>query len=1138
MQGINFNKSKKKVDEDLKNLSQETYHQLFEESSDLICILDKEGIIIDINQTLIKLLKYSKKDLIGKNVEVFSAANSEKYDRDEINKKAWNYNLQTFTKSVKDYNGKIIPLEVLMQRGKYFGEDVLISISRDIAHRYKFQKELNRSIDSFKSLFNNAPISMAIISVEGKFMDVNEAMIQLFNYSKEEFLNKYFTDISFPEDRKLSMELFRKLLSNEIDRIELEKNFRCKNGERITALLKVILEKNSKGEALRMIAQIDDITSLKKAQGKLVLSEQSYKQLFNNTNDCIYILDFIFNIVDVNETVLNKYGYTKEELIGKSIMILSETSKNNPSENTKQSESLFAFGNDLGYYWGKSKDGQSFPMEISTKKGYYFGKEVIFCTGRDISERYKYEDKLRKQEERYRNLFERNLAGIFRLNTEGMIIECNPAFVSLFGFTSVDEMKNKMYLESFYFDNEEHSRINAFLASQNYIKDYQISFRTEHQKEVVALLNLSLIKNNKNEVLYQEGSIIDISEQIRAERLLSESREQYKNLVESSASGLFIHDDGVILIANSRAAEILGFSSVEDIVGHNIYFDIDPVVVKEIKQRVSNALEGKKEAFREFVVKKKDGEKIVIETKPIKIVLDGKAYVQVTFNDITQRKKNERSQQQITITESINKALKIELEERKKIERDLKNAHSYTEGIFQSSLDMIFTLDVEGNINNFNLAAQKAFGYTNNEIKGKDLKWLFDKEEKSNEINNALENEGKYTGEIYCKRKSGQLFIAYFSVSYLKTVDGIIRGIMGISRDITELKKNEKELKLNESKNRRQAAKLNSIMESSSHYFFTLDKNYNIQSFNKKFQNDVNLVNNINVQKRMNFFEVAFKEEDIKPKERWKKFIDRTFNGERSQFEIKRITGENEVVYREVFLDPIKREDGIIEEISGIGHDTTDKKLNQRKVQKSLEEKEVLLKEVHHRVKNNMQVISSILSLQGSYVSDPQILNVLNESQNRIKAMAYIHESLYRTTDFSHIDFSKYVKNLTINLIETYELRSNEVHADFDLEDIFLNLDSAIPCGLIINELISNALKYAFVGKNNGLIYISLKDKKKIELIVSDDGIGFPQDIDYTNTDSLGLQLVTTLVEQLNGELNMKSSTDGTSFIINFPKIQ
>ncbi|MFM7023036.1 MAG: histidine kinase dimerization/phosphoacceptor domain -containing protein [Flavobacteriales bacterium] len=211
-----------------------------------------------------------------------------------------------------------------------------------------------------------------------------------------------------------------------------------------------------------------------------------------------------------------------------------------------------------------------------------------------------------------------------------------------------------------------------------------------------------------------------------------------------------------------------------------------------------------------------------------------------------------------------------------------------------------------------------------------------------------------------------------------------------------------------------------------------------------------------------------------------------------------------------------------------------ERKASEAKLMETLSEREMLLKEVHHRVKNNLQVISSILNLQSSYVKDQYTLSMLKECRDRIKSMSFIHESLYQTKNFSHVDFGDYLKSLCSNLLYSYSV-SGRVTLNYDIENIFLTLDTAIPTGLIVNELVSNSLKYAFPDNQKGNIFVSLKRTTGglNVLKVEDDGVGMPANVNYKQTDSLGLQLVVTLSEQIDGELVLKKAK-GTCFVIEF----
>jgi len=203
----------------------------------------------------------------------------------------------------------------------------------------------------------------------------------------------------------------------------------------------------------------------------------------------------------------------------------------------------------------------------------------------------------------------------------------------------------------------------------------------------------------------------------------------------------------------------------------------------------------------------------------------------------------------------------------------------------------------------------------------------------------------------------------------------------------------------------------------------------------------------------------------------------------------------------------------------------------------SLKEKEVLLSEIHHRVKNNLQLIHSLLSLQERAIKDESYREMFKDIQNRIRSMALIHGELYKSEYLAKIDFDSYIKHLANSLFRTYET-TGKIVLKIEVEDVSLSINSAIPCGLILNELISNSLKYAFPEEREGEIKITLRGiEDKIELVVSDDGIGVPEDLDLQNVESLGLQLVIALVKQLEGTIKLERN-GGTTFKITFAKLK
>jgi two-component sensor histidine kinase/FixJ family two-component response regulator len=208
----------------------------------------------------------------------------------------------------------------------------------------------------------------------------------------------------------------------------------------------------------------------------------------------------------------------------------------------------------------------------------------------------------------------------------------------------------------------------------------------------------------------------------------------------------------------------------------------------------------------------------------------------------------------------------------------------------------------------------------------------------------------------------------------------------------------------------------------------------------------------------------------------------------------------------------------------------------QAQLEALLKEKEVLFKEMHHRVKNNLQIIASLLSLQADVIQDARVRKMFEESQHRINTMALLHETLYQTGDLARIEFSAYIRTLVTQLFHAAGVSARRIALEIEADEIPLEVTTAVPCGLLVNELVTNCLKHAFPGQGSGVIWIVLRASAdgNITIQVSDTGVGFPEGVDFRSTDSLGLQLVCLLTEQLSGTIALER-LEGTTFTLTFP---
>ena len=235
----------------------------------------------------------------------------------------------------------------------------------------------------------------------------------------------------------------------------------------------------------------------------------------------------------------------------------------------------------------------------------------------------------------------------------------------------------------------------------------------------------------------------------------------------------------------------------------------------------------------------------------------------------------------------------------------------------------------------------------------------------------------------------------------------------------------------------------------------------------------------------------------------------------------------------EIGINPVQTGEGPM--ILSVILDLSERKQSEKRIQDALQQKDLLLREVHHRVKNNLQVIHSLLDLQALKSKDTELVGMLRDSQNRVRSMSLIHQTLYQSQNFAQVDFQRFLGELLPRLTEAYASMSNQVRITINAHDVKLPINEAIPCGLIVNELVSNALKHGFPGQQTGHVEVNIREHEDnwVELSISDDGEGIPQDLDIARTDSLGLQLVNLLAQQLHGQLDIRRAKP-TRFSLRF----
>lgn len=450
--------------------------------------------------------------------------------------------------------------------------------------------------------------------------------------------------------------------------------------------------------------------------------------------------------------------------------------------------------------------------------------------------------------------------------------------------------------------------------------------------------------------------------------------------------------------------------------------------------------------------------------------------------------------------------------------------------IVASSDDAIISKDLNGIITSWNAAAERIFGYTADEMIGRSITTLVPPERPDEEpaILARLrrgERIDHYESVRVCK--NGARINVSVTISPIKDSSGVIVGASKVARDITYQKHSEMRLRESE-------AMFQGLFEYSPDAIAVIQGDGRIGRVNAQLERlfgyDRIELSEIPIERLL---PLRLREQQVFAAASASADSDELPPGTSPELYGQRSDGTEFPM--EVTMSPMLTTRGRL--VLAVIRDITERKAAEEQAREAMR-REVLLREIHHRVKNNLQVVSSLLNLHSGYLRDEQALSAIAASQSRIRSIALIHENLYRSRDLARIDFDGYVTELCTHLFHSYGMPAHQVSLVINVTDLALDLDTAGPCGIIINELVSNALKHAFPAARSGTIRIEMRRVEgRCEMSVSDDGIGFPDSIDFCKTQTLGLQLVNILVRQLEGTLELTKTRAGTHISINFVEL-
>lgn len=815
--------------------------------------------------------------------------------------------------------------------------------------------------------------------------------------------------------------------------------------------------------------------------------DYSDKSFFDGESMFIYNIDSHI-ILDVNQQAIDRYGYKKEKFLKKKIQDLGERIDATDLK-IKDIHDPGIYLKDVWRHYNEK--GESWLVQLSNHKFRYEGEHVILVIAHDIDSLVQQDQIEAVQLPQIDHISPKMPFGWVEWDKTLRVLDysgktefiIDDDYDKIVGMSADDlSMIGKDFIDEF------KKNIKNAVSDSNTYFFMESRCTNRHGDKLTCMWHNHVLLDKKREIQAIYTLIEDVSEERAANLDLKKSELTFRVMSEQSFVGIYILKHREFQYVNPRLCEITGYSEQDLLGGITILDLVHPDDLERVRARHRDWEKNPDDAV-EFSLR------IVSKNKKVRHV---KTYGSAIERDGEQALLG-------VVTDQT---------------RQVRALQSY-QSLFDSITDAVYLRDEDGKLLEVNKQFEKTYGYEKDEVLGKTIEMVtaadkVDPKDAFQRFSKALKGESQMF-RWWGKRKNGEIF-----PEEIKLSKGTFFGkqaVIAVAREISKNVKREEELKRNEQL-------FEQLFRNSPLGIALLNKKYKILQVNSSFE--------MMFGYRLKEIKGVDLNELIVPKEEIESAKTLSYSDEVFTLTKKRKTKSGDLIDVFIYGVPVVVEGKTIA-MYAIYMDITDRIQAEDRIKQSLKEKEVLLAEIHHRVKNNLAVITGLLELQQHSLESEEAKDALRDSQSRINSMALIHEKLYQHDTLSNIDFGIYIKELVEVIVTSHTRKGKTVDIKMHSDPVQLPISKAIPCGLIINEIVTNSMKYAFPeGHKHPVIEIILsRQENRATIQISDNGIGLPKPFEEIGKGSLGTLLIRTLISQLDADLEVEGS-DGTSYKFSF----